>query len=151
MALLDKPAFEAKWGTNGSEFPTNTTGLITAVKVREFGQDVADNFYSGGLGLAIKSVNIGDWDMDTDGSKNVAHGLSDFKKIRGIDVIIRNDSDTAPYHHLSNSPSAAIELWINGIDNSNIGISRRASGNFDSTSYDSTSYNRGWITITYEL
>jgi hypothetical protein len=150
MALLDKPAFEAKWGTNGSEFPTNTTGLITAVKVREFGQDVADNFYSGGLGLAIKSVNIGDWDMDTTESKNVAHGLADFKKIRGIDVIIRNDSDSVPYHHLSGS-NGVLNVWVNGIDNSNIGLSRVAAGIFDTTAYDSTSYNRGWVTITYEL
>jgi hypothetical protein len=149
MALLDKPAFEAKWGTNGSEFPTNTTGLITAVKVREFGQDVADNFYSGGLGLAIKSLNIGDWDMDTTESKNVAHGLSDFKKIRGIDVIIRNDSDTAPYLHIT--ATANKDIYISGIDNSNIGITRRTSGTFDSASFDSTSYNRGWVTITYEL
>jgi hypothetical protein len=124
MALLDKTSFESLYGTNGSTFPDNTTGEISEGDMRQFGQDIADSLFAGGLGLAIKSVNIGDWDMDTDGSKNVAHGLSDFKKIRGIDVIIRNDSDTAPYHHLSNQ-MVFLTLWINGIDNSNIGISRR--------------------------
>jgi hypothetical protein len=149
MALLDKTSFESLYGTNGSTFPDNTTGEISEGDMRQFGQDIADSLFAGGLGLAIKSVNIGDWDMDTTESKNVAHGLSDFKKIRGIDVIIRNDSDTAPYLHIT--ATANKDIYISGIDNSNIGITRRTSGTFDSASFDSTSYNRGWVTITYEL
>jgi hypothetical protein len=150
MALLDKTAFEALYGSSGSTFPDNTTGDISEGDMRQFGQDIADSLFAGGLGLAIKSVNIGDWNMDADASKNVAHGLADFKKIRGIDVIIRNDSDTAPYHHISGSDGSN-NVWVNGIDNSNIGLTRLVLGIFDSASYDSTSYNRGWVTITYEL
>jgi hypothetical protein len=149
MALLDKLAFEALYGSSGSTFPDNTTGEISEGDMRQFGQDIADSLFAGGLGLAIKSVNIGDWDMDADESKNVAHGLSDWQKIRSVDVVIRNDSNTAPYLHLSGGSDK--NLYINGIDNSNIGITRRAGSSFDGVNFDSTSYNRGWVTITYEL
>ena len=37
-------------------------------------------------------------------------------------------------------------IHVNG---ANLSLVRETSGHFDSTSFDSTSYNRGWITIQY--
>jgi hypothetical protein len=44
MAQLTKAAFEALYGSSGTKFPTNTTGAIRAVEVREQGRDIADSF-----------------------------------------------------------------------------------------------------------
>lgn len=38
-----------------------------------------------------------------------------------------------------------------GSDDKIVNLSRAVAGDFDSVDFDSTSYNRGWITITYSL
>jgi hypothetical protein len=108
--------------------------------------------------LMKKVIQIGDWNMDTTSSKPVAHGLgSNYKKIRGITVIVRDDADGL-YHSLINTTpsggeSGLVSGTIDNIDSTNITLRRLSStlsGWFDSTAYDSTSYNRGWVTIEYE-
>src|SRR5690606_22437613 len=48
--------------------------------------------------LKKKIVEIGDWNMDANPSKDVAHGLgSSYKKIRSISVMVRDDTDTNIY------------------------------------------------------
>jgi len=93
--------------------------------------------------LKTKIIEIGDWDMDADATSNVAHNITDFKKIRNVEVWIRIDSD------VSASPLDR-EGKVTAIDSTNIQLARDASGVFDSVNYDSTSFNRGWITIRYE-
>lgn len=101
-----------------------------------------------------KIVNIGDWNMYSTGgtgTKSVAHGLSstDWKKIKSISVLIRNDADNA-YTPLNSVNS--IGLPNGGITDygaTNINLLRALTLDFDSASYDSTSYNRGWVTIEY--
>jgi hypothetical protein len=44
MAQLSRTAFEILYGTNGSQFPDNTTGLITELIIRTFGKDLSDSF-----------------------------------------------------------------------------------------------------------
>jgi hypothetical protein len=46
MSQLSRTNFEAKYGTAGSEFPDNTTGLITELIMRTFGKDLSDSFLS---------------------------------------------------------------------------------------------------------
>lgn len=97
-------------------------------------------------GLKSKIVDIGDWNMDTTTTANVAHGLT-LSKIRTIDVMIRNDIDTI-YYPLNHNPSTGISGYYLA-DATNVIMSRVAGGFFDNASYDATSYNRGWITIWY--
>lgn len=97
--------------------------------------------------IKIKILDIGDWNMDTTASVTVAHGIADFKKIRSIYVMIRNDADN------SNSPLAingASSGFVSAVTGANIQLNRDVAGPFDSAAYDSTSFNRGYITIWYE-
>ena len=41
-----------------------------------------------------KIIDIGDWNMDATNSVSVSHGISNFKKIRSIEIVIRDDVDT---------------------------------------------------------
>lgn len=96
-------------------------------------------------------VEIGDWNMDTTLNVDITHGV-DPKKIRGIDVIIRDDSDQN-YDKLEFGATGTGELqgWVELIRTSGLTTSLRlrrlTGGYFDTTAYDATSYNRGWVTI----
>lgn len=95
-------------------------------------------------------LDIGDWDMSNatgSGSVNVIHGLT-YSKIRSIDVIIRNDADTLklPLNFALTVSSGFFSLTSTTVD-----LTPVIGGVFDGTDYNATSYNRGWITIAYEL
>lgn len=97
-------------------------------------------------------LEIGDWDMDTDETIMVAHGLSDHTKIRSIDVIIRNNTDTQsrPLNSVDvGVGSTAINGGIASFNSTWITLKRFDAGDFDDISHNSTSYNRGWIYIQY--
>ena len=107
-----------------------------------------------GVSLATKVVEIGDWDMDTNIAILVPHLMgSNYKKIRSVSVVIRDDNDQ--YYYPLNSAELASSVPEGGVqlfDSTNIYLRRRPTpGLFDSTTFNSTSYNRGWITITYEV
>lgn len=95
-----------------------------------------------------KIIEIGDWNMDSTENVVLSHGIT-FDKIRSVNVLIRYDSNGAIYSLIagdgSDSDVAGWILW----DTTTIQLHRVASGFFDSTNFDSTSYNRGWITIEY--
>lgn len=98
------------------------------------------------VALNTKVVDIGDWNMDATGSVNVAHGLT-FADIRNVSIMIRNDVDNS-YSNLFYDDGVSVGGYF--ICNStNVVLHRITSGAFDSTAYNSTSYNRGWVTITY--
>ena len=104
---------------------------------------------AGASGATLKSkvIEIGDWNMNVSASGtssiNVSHGLgSDFKNIRVLTTMIRNDADTQ-----YDSFSDGVTYYI---DSTEIELLTNASGLYDSVAYDSTSYNRGWITVWYE-
>lgn len=105
---------------------------------------------SSGDYIKTKILQIGDWDMDASATKAVAHGLSDHKKIRRVDAIIRDDSDVF-YHPIwtvdggYTTPAGS----ISNPDATDITLSRQASNYFDSTNYNATSFNRGWVIIDY--
>lgn len=102
-----------------------------------------------GANLNVKVLNIGDWNMDSTPSVNVAHGLT-LSKIRRVNVFIRNDADTT-YYELSGWIGAAAAVVGCPIyaGSTNVTIYREGGIAFDSTNFDSTSYNRGWIVIWY--
>jgi len=104
-------------------------------------------------GQVIVEINIGDWNMDTTTNVDVAHSLSatEYKTIRQIEVIIRDDADSVYYdlEAVQTGAGGPSEGGISQIGSTNINLVRRDLGLFDSASFDSTSYNRGFITILY--
>jgi hypothetical protein len=133
-------------GPTGPQGATGPTGILGT---------------SGAPQLYYKVIEIGDWNMDTAASVYVLHGLStDYKKIRSVSGIIRDDADTiysvvgcAATTGTSAFPAVYFDGSIGvgaGIGATNINISRSGDAGFNGTDYDSTSYNRGWITILHE-
>lgn len=113
---------------------------------------------TGGTGEVLKTkvIEIGDWDMDTTPGVSVSHGLT-AADIRGFTGVIRSDA-SALFHIIGGQVVAPGILEVNfsrqsapfqTYDTTNIFISRETGGVFDGTGYNSTSFNRGWITITY--
>ena len=103
-------------------------------------------------GVKIKIVEIGDWDMDATDTTNKLHGIANYKNIRTVQVMIRDDNDIN-YKLLDMVVSAATasaqQGGIDDIESTTIKLHRLAGGLFDGILYDSTTYNRGWITIHY--
>lgn len=99
--------------------------------------------------IKTKIINIGDWNMDTTQTVSVAHGLT-YAKIKQATAEIRNDADDTTYP-LPAIPSGGTDAdaWVAYYNTTNVVLYRRATGLFDGPDCDATSYNRGWITITY--
>jgi len=108
-----------------------------------------DRVKSVGVQLLTKVIEIGDWNMDVDATINVPHGLS-INSIRSVFILIRNDDNDlyTPLEHFNNGPVGAYDTGSFQIGSTNIVIRRESE--YDNVNYDATSYNRGWITITYE-
>jgi len=118
----------------------------------KFTDDAATDHYVllANAALKTKVVDIGDWDMSTatgTTAKAVAHGLT-LADIRSISVTIRADGASfyRDFAATNNSGTGDHDIDIGA---TNVTLTREASGLFDSTNYNSTSFNRGWITIQY--
>lgn len=94
--------------------------------------------------IRMTILELGDWNMDSTGILNVAHGLT-LGDIRSVSVLIRDDADVDHKDFASALGNNNIE-----VDGTNIQLIRDSAGEFDNTSYDSTSFNRGWITMVHE-
>lgn len=101
--------------------------------------------------LPYKIIDIGDWNMDADPSVAVAHGLT-LANIRAVNATIRNDADSIyrdmPFVNYSSSNTSTQGI---GVGTTNVTLTRATGGIFDTTAYDATSFNRGWITIWYVI
>ena len=99
-----------------------------------------------------KEIEIGDWDMQTATVQTVTHtlGALSHRQVRQIDVIIRDDanSEISPLNRYT--AGGTLEGGCKAMTNSAFTLERRTGGTFDSTDYNATSYNRGWITVWYE-
>ncbi|MCK5016350.1 MAG: hypothetical protein KAS32_04685, partial [Candidatus Peribacteraceae bacterium] len=95
-----------------------------------------------GQKIQTKIIDIGDWDMVATITKSVAHGVT-FANIRHVGVLIRNDDDISLYMF-----ERGQDLYTT-IDSTYANLTRRVGSMFDDVAFDSTSYNRGWITIGY--
>ncbi len=95
--------------------------------------------------LKVKIVNIGVWDMDTNGSVSVAHGL-DATKIRRVTAVIIND-DATLYSQFSSYTGTTVNqtAW----DSTNIILTRFSPTGYDATTYNDGTMNRGYIVIEY--
>jgi len=104
-----------------------------------------------------KEIEIGDWTMDDTKTKNVAHGLNsnEWPTIRDVQVIIRDDVPVALYDFKSSqlgsiTDTEVIDQGIT-INSTNFVLTRQDDGEFDETQFNSSSYNRGWITFKYKI
>lgn len=107
-----------------------------------------------------KVINIGDWNMASSDNISVAHGITDWTKIRNVHVMILTDTGTSLTPAGFGAASAMFPLNITtfgtglthgsfGINSTNINLARLIGGIFDAATFDATSYNRGYITIEY--
>jgi len=99
-------------------------------------------------GLRRKTIEIGSWDMDTDGIKKVTHDLPPgaWANTRSVDLAIQNDSQD--FIHDDNDAEA--DVAISGVNSTQVVLSRTPSGKFDDAAYDDSAINRGWLTVWYE-
>lgn len=124
-----------------SDFDTEFDAISTAIATK---QDSGTKTL-----LNEKLLNIGDWNMDTTQSVSVAHGLT-FSKIRAVRAMILSDSGATLTDINWGYPAAITSQAGISVDTVNVNLYRDdANLLFNSTSYDSTGFNRGYITIWY--
>jgi len=134
---------EHNYIANGEKITDSIDALDVQLKI------VSDNAI---LNTAV--VNIGDWNMNVSGAganqKAVTHGIADFKKIRSVIVMIRNDADTLY------SPLGGLDITANAIAGgvtstsaTTLALGIPSGSKFDAATYSATSYNRGFVTIQY--
>lgn len=89
-------------------------------------------------------VDIGDWNILSSITKVVPHGQT-FAKIRHVDFSIRNDANDTL---IPNNSFYAADFTPNiiNVDATNVTIS--GTTGLQTTDFDSTGYNRGWLIIT---
>lgn len=100
------------------------------------------------------TVEIGDWDMDANTLKTVAHRVPDGNRIVRISIRVRDDTGNTwtTWEESWNASGGAnvFGLYPRQHDITNVILTRLVGGMFDNTSYDSTSYNRGFVTCEYD-
>lgn len=152
-------------GSSASSSITDTGGFFiyspvtgTALRISSANGTVAfpdgiDPGYSGSS-LKMKVLDIGDWNMDTTQTVDVSHGIGDEQLIRMVEVIIRDDGGSFTYPLNSKgvilgSYDTDVQGGVGRMTSTDIRLVRITSGFFDDTDFNSTSYNRGWVTIWY--
>ncbi len=103
--------------------------------------------------LYTKVVEIGDWNMDVTGGVVVIHGL-DHTKIRDmVCMILQNSNTNIRSLTAGNGGSGNVDPQgsIDFASNTNVVLNRLTGGIFDGILYNATSFNRGFVTITYEV
>jgi hypothetical protein len=126
-----------------------TNSLITDERVLSYGDSVKlDSLGDQNIKLHTEVIDIGDWNMDSNASVTVAHGLT-HDNIRTVNALIRVDSDAGflayPIDVLSSGAVAG--SWA--LFETTVQLNRITGEWFDSTNFNETSYNRGWIVIQY--
>jgi hypothetical protein len=107
--------------------------------------------------FVLKRLAIGDWNMNASGGgsgsllKSVNHGLSatEWKTVSEPNIVIRNDADTVYYKLLGGYDGVTTSGIFNGWNVSFFALATSTASVFDSASFNSTSYNRGWISFLY--
>jgi hypothetical protein len=96
-----------------------------------------------------KRVPIGDWNMDSTQTKNVAHGLPDMAKITSVSAMIVADTGAIITDLTANVDATTVAGGATYITATNIVLERITGGYYDQAGYDQTPYNRGYVTIWY--
>lgn len=102
--------------------------------------------------LKWKIFPINDWNMDSTLQKFVTLTGISRDKIRSIDVVIRIDGG-AQIHPLNRVDAAGTLAgsWDFVNVSNDLSLTRVTGGYFDNTSFDQTSFNRGYVTVQYTL
>ncbi len=103
--------------------------------------------------LAVQVFEIGVWDMVGDASKTVSHSLA-LNKVRSITATVQNDTQTLFYDFAGTINFSATEVSNSLVLASTtiFQLSRLAGdARFNTTNFDDTSINRGWVTCWYEI
>ncbi len=103
--------------------------------------------------MLTKVVEIGAWNMDTNVSNNVVHGLGTaWKNIRKISAIVRDDADTfrIRLNRVSQSTDQ-VDGTIDAVTSTVVNLDRKGGGLFDTSTYSSIAISRGWVTFEYEV
>lgn len=108
----------------------------------------------GSVKFRTKVIDIGIWSMDANDTKDVAHGISDFTKIRAVSaVIIENDSSAIWNLCYSVYNGSLIGGWVDKTAATSITL-RMVDGEFfnDGARFggNGPNNNRGWVTIVYQ-
>ena len=146
--LIDRPVVDNEFAETAVSAPVSGQYVeVTAAGNYQKGGFAKRIIEDNGTILKTKIVEIGDWDMDTNNSVSVAHGL-DLSKIRGVNIMIRSDDSLLNGGINQNigvgQVGAAIGIAVNG---TNVIMEREGYGGLN---YNATPFNRGWITIQYE-
>jgi len=103
-------------------------------------------------GESIKiTIPIGDWNMDSTQTVYINHGL-DYTKITSFGAVVIDDTALAYYKiefHGTDNAGHIHGAVINGSIQTS--VTRLPGGYFDSASFDSTGYNRGFIKLEYDI
>lgn len=149
-------------GISANELPENTVNgfqFYTALQILAVGNAGNTGLFTS---LKTKVIEIGDWNMDANDQITLTNVTIPYASVRAINAIIRNDGDTLRLSLNDQAAQGGIGLtttdtgyisWALGSGGSsftNITLGRVLSGYFDNASYDSTSYNRGFLVINYE-
>lgn len=93
-----------------------------------------------------KTIEIGDWNMDTTNSVDITHGITNaVTRVDSVDVMIIQDGSVFN-SKFTNDPSGTVT-----ITGTVVRIIRSDAGPFDNASYDETPFNRGFINITWRV
>ena len=131
---LDAPQISVLRDVDGTE----------SIGVVESGYDTRFDDY----GLRRKTLEMGDWNMDSTETISVTHSLGNnqWQGTRSVELVIRNDDDTTYY----DGDRAGENVFVSGVAATTVLLARKTGGSFDGTDFDATGYNRGWVTIWYE-
>ncbi len=145
---------------------TFQSGTVHTIKPKAAGISTLSS--TGSVSLEVQYVNssavssvvdikttireIGDWNMDADSFVNIALPAHITKaNIRHLSAIIRHDEGSVISALLNDDNDGSSDNNKITVESSNdIQLRRRVGGFFDNTSYNATSYNRGWIMIMYQ-
>ncbi len=110
--------------------------------------------------LKTMVIEIGDWNMVATEQITINSPFSDASKIRAIDVMIRTDGyEGSMYEGVK--PLTSVNAGDTGLSGGVVLVYsqytgqtpkivlKRSTAGFRFTSYDDTSYNRGWVVIQY--
>ena len=90
-------------------------------------------------GYQFLILNIGNWNMVSTASVSVSHTLSatEWKTIKSITGIIRNDLDNAYYNILQDGGGGlGSDCYINNFNSTSINLVRSTLGIFNATNFD---------------
>lgn len=110
--------------------------------------DLATNIpTTDGRTILTKLIDIGDWNMDSTETIDIAHGLTSTKIINVIGMV-RSDDDSVRYG-IDPGFSTGSRVYVSETNAINVRLARAVGGGTDNAGYDATSYNRGWLIIQY--